>query len=75
MSEKIYFTNDGRYIEEKDLTPELREEIMNVDDEEEDDYDYRQDYVSEDDIARENGFWVDDDGHWRELDEGGDLYW
>ena len=34
---------------------------------EDDDYDYREEYVTEDDIARENGFWVDDDGHWREL--------
>lgn len=32
-------------------------------------YDYWEDRVTEDDIARENGFWVDDDGHWQELDE------
>lgn len=29
----------------------------------------REDRVTEDDVARENGFWVDEDGHWRELDE------
>ncbi len=28
-----------------------------------------EDYVTEDDIARENRFWVDDDGHWQELDD------
>ena len=42
-----------------------------ADDDEEDD-DYVEEYISEDDIARENGFWVDDDGHWRELDEEDD---
>ena len=35
-------------------------------------YDYPEDHVTEDDIARENGFWVDEDGHWRELDEEDD---
>ena len=38
----------------------------------EDGYDYPEDHVTEDDIARENGFWVDEDGHWRELDEEDD---
>ena len=37
-----------------------------------DDSDYVEEYVSEDDIARENGFWVDEDGHWQELDEDDD---
>ena len=38
------------------------------------DYDPREDYVSEDDIARENGFYVDDGGHWRELPDDYDLW-
>lgn len=75
MTEKIYFTNDGRYIEEKDLTPELRKEIIGADDEEEGEYDIRQDYESEEDFARGEGFWIDDDGHWVPIDEGDDLYW
>ena len=78
MSGKQYVTAEGRIVEEKDLTPELREELgidENGNPIDDDDYDYRQDYVSEDEIARENGFYVDDDGHWRELDEDDDLYW
>ena len=39
---------------------------------EDDEEDFYEDHVTEDDIARENGFWVDDDGHWRELDEDDD---
>ena len=38
-----------------------------AEDDEEERWQYE--YVSEDEIARENGFWVDEDGHWRELDE------
>ena len=28
-----------------------------------------EDYFTEDDIARENGCWVDEDGHWQPLPE------
>lgn len=48
-----------------------KEKSIPVDD---DDYDYREDYASEDDIARENGFYVDEDGHWRELPDDYDLW-
>ena len=44
------------------------ESAADTDDEE----DYVEEYVTEDDIARENGFWVDEDGHWQELDD--DLF-
>ena len=37
--------------------------------EDDEDESWQYDYVSEDDIARENGFWIDDDGHWQELDD------
>ena len=72
MDKKIYVTADGTIVNEDELTPELREELgidengNRIDDE---DDDYPLEYVSEDDIARENGFYVDDDGHWRELPE------
>ena len=28
-----------------------------------------EEYVSEEDIAEENGFWIDDDGNWIEIPE------
>jgi hypothetical protein len=71
MDKKIYVTADGNIVPEDELTPELRDELgidengNRIDDE--DEYEYREEYVTEDDIARENGFWVDEDGHWREL--------
>ena len=39
---------------------------------EEDEDDWEEEYVSESEIARENGFWVDDDGHWREMEDDDD---
>ena len=71
MDKKTYVTAYGIIITEDELTPELREEL-GIDENGKridgmDDDDYEEEYVSEDDIARENGFWVDDDGHWREL--------
>ena len=78
MDEKIYVTHDGTIVTEDELTPELREELgidengNRIDDD--DDYDYREEYISEDDIARENGFYVDDDGHWRELPDDDEWF-
>ncbi len=77
MSEKQYVTAEGRIVEEKDLTPELREELgidENGNPIDDDDYDYRQDYESEEDFARGEGFWIDDDGNWIPIDDD-DLYW
>ena len=37
--------------------------------EDDEDESWRYDYVSEDYIARDNCFGVDEDGHWRELDD------
>ena len=77
MDKKTYVTAEGRIVTEDELTPELREELGidengdRIDDD--DDYDYREEYVTEDDIARENGFYVDEDGHWQELPD--DDYW
>ena len=77
MEKKVYVTADGIIVTEDELTPELREELGidengdRIDDD--DEYDYREDYVTEDDIARENGFYVDEDGHWQELPD--DDYW
>lgn len=45
------------------------EEAVEEDESRSDRYDCWEDRVTEDDIARENGFWVDEDGHWQELDE------
>ena len=77
MEKKVYVTADSIIVTEDELTPELREELGidengdRIDDD--DDYDYREEYVTEDDIARENGFYVDEDGHWQELPD--DDYW
>ena len=77
MEKKVYVTADGIIVTEDELTPELREELGidengdRIDDD--DDYDYLEEYVTEDDIARENGFYVDEDGHWQELPD--DDYW
>lgn len=30
---------------------------------------YSEDHVTEDDIARENGFWIDDDGDWQDMED------
>ncbi len=73
MSGKEYILSDGTIVKEEDLTPEMREDIgidENGNPIEEDDYE--EEYVSIDDIARSEGFWIDDDGHWRELDEEDD---
>ncbi len=73
MSSKEYILSDGTIVKEENLTPEMREDI-GIDENgnriEEDDY--VEEYVSIDDIARGEGFWIDDDGHWRELDEEDD---
>ncbi len=73
MNGKEYVLPDGTIVKEEDLTPKMREEIgidENGNPIEEDDYE--EEYVSIDDIARSEGFWIDDDGHWRELDEEDD---
>lgn len=76
MDKKTYVTAEGRIVTEDELTPELREELgidengNRIDDDE----DYEPEYVSIDDIARENGFWIDDDGHWRELPDDDDWF-
>jgi len=62
-----------RPVETGELPDELTAFLQSASTDE-DDYDYREDYVSEDDIARENGFYVDDDGHWRELPDDYDLW-
>ena len=61
-------------ITEEDLIAFIAEGMEPIKPEEqaaidEDEDGYTEEYVSEDEIARENGFWVDEDGHWRELDE------
>ncbi len=61
-----------RPVETDELPDELTASLSASTDE--DEYDYREDYVSEDDIARENGFWVDEDGHWRELPDDYDMW-
>ena len=55
----------------EELSTLLPYEIFGTSSEDEDDDDesWRDEYVSEDDIARENGFWIDDDGHWQPLDD------
>ena len=85
MDKKMYFKDDGTIVMEDELTPELRKELGidengnridedgNLIDEDEDD-DSREEYVSIDDIARSEGFWIDDDGHWRELPDDDDWY-
>ena len=76
MDKKTYVTAEGRIVTEDELTPELREELgidengNRIDDDE----DYEPEYVSIDDIARENGFWIDDDGHWQELPDDDDWF-
>ena len=79
MDKKMFFKDDGTIIMEDELTPELRKELGidengNRIDAEDDDDDYREEYVSIDDIARGEGFWIDDDGHWRELPDDDDWY-
>ncbi len=74
MSGREFILPNGTIVKEEDLTPEMREDIGidengNWIDEEEE---YEEEYVSIDDIARGEGFWIDDDGHWRELDEEDD---
>ena len=73
MSEREYVTALGRIYKESELTPELREELRLdengnriADAEEEDWEDY---YESEDDLARGEGFWVDDDGNWIPMED------
>ena len=66
----VIIDKDGAYtVSGKD--EEILREVSCTED---DDYDCRKDYVSEDDIARENGFWVDEDGHWRELPDDYDMW-
>ena len=74
MDQKIYVTVDGTIIMEDELTPELRKELGidengNRIEDEDDDYDYREDYESEEDLARGEGFWIDDDGHWVPIED------
>ena len=79
MDKKMYFKDDGTIIMEDELTPELRKELgidesgNRIVDEDDDEY-YEEEYVSIDDIARSEGFWIDDDGHWRELPDDDDWY-
>ncbi len=40
-----------------------------AEDDEDEDEAWRYEYVSEDDIARENGCWIDDDGHWQPIED------
>ena len=37
--------------------------------EDDDDECWRYEYVSEEEVARENGCWIDDDGHWVPIDD------
>ena len=55
---------EGAVFVDEDSVEAVRAE-MHIDADE----DYKPEYITEEDVARENGFWVDEDGHWRELDE------
>ena len=56
----------------KDIFADARESTelpFPMDDLEDPDHEYEPEYVSIEDIARQEGFWIDDDGHWQELNE------
>ena len=72
MKPKEYYSADGKIYTEDQLTPELREELGLDDTENDPDDYYEEEYISIDEIARSEGFWIDDDGHWRELEDEDD---
>ena len=62
MENNEFVRLDDVQILKKEVSPELQEILDEVGN------------VTEDDIARENGFWVDEDGNWQPLDDD-DLDW
>ena len=58
--------SDGNLMKDAGLAPEQREGLLS---EEEDDWEFVEKYESEEAVARGLGFYVDDDGHWQELDD------
>lgn len=67
MSDKTFITSEGIIVREEDLTPEQRAEMEELECEE-----FEPEYISEEDFARGEGFWIDEDGHWVPLDDEDD---
>ena len=76
MSEREYIRMDGTIVKESELTPEIREELgldengNEIDDDDDELWDPY--YESEMDVARGEGFYIDDDGEWRPMDDEDD---
>ena len=73
MNKQIVTEEDLIAFIGEDIEPFKTEEQAAVTDE--DEKDYIPEYVSEEEVARENGCWIDDDGHWIPMDYDDEFYW
>jgi len=64
---RIHIRPNGEIVPEDQWTEIDRWEYEELEKIRQEDGDYEEEYVSIDDIARGEGFWIDDDGHWQEL--------
>ena len=64
---RIYIRSNGEIVPEDQWTEEDRREYEELEKFRAEEDDYMEEYESIDDIARGEGFWIDDDGHWQEL--------